>query len=147
MSLPVLGLDIGKATFHAVLLIGGKSLRRALPNTPDGHAQLLSWLAQKSTESVRACLEATGSYGQALARRLYQAGHLVSVVNPSRIKAFARSAWERNKTDRRDAAIIARFCQVMQPELWTPPEPDEVLLQKLSRRRDDLKTKIGRAHV
>jgi len=139
MSLPTVGLDIGKATFHAVLLINGKNLRRALPNTAAGHTQVLSWLAQKGAAKAQACMEATGSYGQALAMRLYQAGHIVSVVNPARIKAFARSAGERNKTDRRDAAIIARFCQVMQPDPWTPPEADELLLQKLSRRRDDLK--------
>lgn len=140
MSLPVVGLDVGKKTFHAVLLISGKTLRRALPNSPAGHTQLLDWLAQKGAEQVHACLEATGGYGHALATCLHQAGHLVSIVNPARIKAFAQSAGERNKTDRRDAAVIARFCQVMQPERWTPPEPDEVLLQQLSRRQDDLKT-------
>lgn len=139
MSVPTVGLDIGKADFHAVLLINGRTLRRALPNSPAGHTQVLSWLAQKGAGKAHACMEATGSYGQALAMRLYQAGHIVSVVNPARIKAFARSAGERNKTDRRDAAIIARFCQVMQPEVWTPPQAEELLLQKLSRRRDDLK--------
>jgi transposase len=55
-------------------------------------------------------MEATNSYGFALAHFLTAQGYKVSVVNPKQIKAFAESDLKRNKTDKLDAAIIAEFC-------------------------------------
>ena len=36
------------------------------------------------------------------------------------IHAFAASQLSRTKTDRTDAALIARFCATQQPRLWAP---------------------------
>lgn len=69
------------------------------------------------------CLEATGAYSEAVALALVEAGWAVSVVNPARIKGFAQGELARNKTDRADAALLARFCAAMRPALWTPPPP------------------------
>ena len=60
-----------------------------------------------------ACLEATGNYGEDLAIYLHEAGHIVSIVNPARIKGFGQSELIRTKTDKLDAALIARFCLAM----------------------------------
>lgn len=65
---------------------------------------------------------------------LHEAGHVVSLVNPSRIKAFAQSEMLRTKTDAVDAALIARFCQLHKPSPWTPPAPEVRALQGLVRR-------------
>ena len=48
-------------------------------------------------------------------------GWKVSVVNPARIKGFAQSELARTKTDRADAALLARFCAALRPALWVPP--------------------------
>jgi transposase len=48
------------------------------------------------------CLEATGGWSEQVAVALSEAGHVVSVVNPARIKAFAQSEMVRTKTDRID---------------------------------------------
>jgi transposase len=40
---------------------------------------------------------------------------------PTRIKSFAQGELARNKTDRADAALLARFCAAMRPSLWKPP--------------------------
>lgn len=66
-------------------------------------------------------MEATSIYGNALARFLFAAGYKVSIVNPSRPKAFGRSELSRTKTDRADAKVIARFCAALCPAPWTPP--------------------------
>src|SRR5207253_11094463 len=58
-----------------------------------------------------ACMEATGIYGEALLRFLFEAGLTVSKVNPAQIKDYARSLLARNKTDRYDAFIIAEFAR------------------------------------
>jgi transposase len=73
-----------------------------------------------------------------VARYLYEAGYRVSVVNPARIKGYADSQLQRNKTDKLDAALIADFCRRQQPTLWTPPTPQQHTLQQLVRHLDDL---------
>lgn len=138
-----LGIDIAKSTFEAALIRESAPLlleQRKFTNDPQGFEQLSTWLtARNATASlVHACLEATGAYGQDIAAYLHQQGHRVSLVNPLRTKAFAQSQLVRNKTDRLDAAGIARFCQSQDPPAWTPPEPAQRELQALCRHREAL---------
>jgi transposase len=135
-----LGLDIAKLKFDCALLVGQRVLKQSFPNNPAGFRQLLDWLAKHavSTPDTHACLEATGTYGDALARWLYQHAFRVSVVNPARIRFFAQSLLTRNKTDALDAEMIARFCQQQQPKPWTPPSPAQEQLQALTRLSADL---------
>jgi len=75
---------------------------------------------------------------EALAEFLYGAGFQVSIVNPARIKGFAKSELLRTKTDSVDAALIARFCAAMKPSLWTPTAPEVKELQALLRRLESV---------
>ena len=84
-----LGLDIAKRKFDAALLHQqGRCIHQQFPNSQDGFAQLALWLQRHAASPLHACLEATGTYGDAVALFLHQQGHRVSVVNPARIKAF-----------------------------------------------------------
>lgn len=139
MELPVLGIDIAKKKFDVALLLGNKPRYKVFNNDAAGFAYLSKWLAQQEVSLVHACLEATGNYGEGLALFLYQAGHQVSVVNPARIKGFAQSELARNKTDKVDAALIARFCKALKPDPWQPPAPEGKMLQELVRRLQALK--------
>jgi len=134
-----LGLDIAKDTLHAaVLLPGGRVRHRRCANTPAGFQALNTWLHGLGLPRVHACLEATGTYGDAIALHLYDAGHVVSIVNPAVIHAYARTQQLRGKTDRVDAALIARYCAREQPAPWTPPALELRQLQALVRRVDAL---------
>lgn len=140
-----LGIDVSKKTLDVALIEEEnpqrKPLHKVFPNTPVGHRQLLEWLPQrrgKSEASFHACLEATGSWADAVALALHQAGHKVSLVNPALIRAFAQSRLLRTKTDKADAQLIARFCQMHNPALWTPPPPEITALQALVRRLETL---------
>ena len=53
------------------------------------------------------------------------------MVNPLRIKAYAKARLTRNKTDPVDADLIADFCQSEQPAAWTPPTPEMRELREL----------------
>jgi transposase len=130
----ILGIDISKKNFHATLLQGDAQRGKAFPNNAKGFEQLFAWLRNRQVHCVHACLEATGSYGDALATALHDHGHVVSVVNPARIKGFAQSEMSRNKTDAVDAGVIARFCKALSPSAWVPPSPEIRALQSLSRR-------------
>jgi transposase len=135
----VLGIDIAKAKFVVTLLTPeGKRRRKSCPNTPAGFAELAAWLTRHHVARVHACLEATGTYGDALATWLADAGHRVSVVNPAIIHAYARAQLTRSKTDQIDADLIADFTATQAPAPWTPPPPDIRQLQALVRRLDAL---------
>lgn len=135
MNPPALGIDISKLTFNAcVITPAGKLRHKVFPNTAPGFAQLTDWLARQKAGHVYACMEATGTYGEALALHLHAAGHTVSVVNPAAVKAYAQSRLSRTKTDRADAELIARFCLAQRPPAWTPPAPEVRQLQALARR-------------
>jgi transposase len=134
-----LGLDISKATFDAALIKDeNKPRHKRFANTEAGHRQLAAWLEDNGVTKVHACLEATGTYGEALALFLIEQGHTVSVVNPAAIHAFAKSELSRTKTDKADAQRIAKFCQQKRPPAWTPPAAELRELQALVRRLDAL---------
>jgi transposase len=139
MTTAPLGIDISKLKFDACLLRDAGRLRhRVFPNTPAGFAQLSAWLSKHHVERAHACLEATGTYGEALATYLHEAGHVVSVVNPALIKAYAQSHLSRAKTDKADSTLIARFCAERHPPEWRPLPREVRELQALARRLDSL---------
>lgn len=134
-----LGIDISKKTFDVALMKeDSKILHKKFTNNPKGFDQLLEWLKQKEIPSFHACMEATGVYWYHLARFLHEAGFRVSVLNPAQIKAFAQSELSRNKTDKLDASLIARFCKSQNPPPWSPPPPEFDELQALVRRLESL---------
>ena len=134
-----LGIDIAKRTFHACLrLPSGKYRSRQFDNQLSGFHALLAWLAKHQGAAVHACMEATGTYGEALALFLYEQGHPVSVVNPLQIVRYAQSQSTRAKTDQVDAQVIADFCAKEEPVRWSPPEPVYRYLQALLRHRETL---------
>jgi transposase len=136
----ILGIDISKAEFDVALVQDGRTKTGVFPNTPQGFSKLGRWLKKQGVETVHACLEATGTYGEALAEFLHATGRQVSVVNPAQIKAYGQSQLVRNKTDQADARLIADFCATQHPALWTPPAPEWKELQALVRHLDSLKT-------
>jgi len=138
MIQPVLGIDIAKETFDAALTSSDKTWNEHFENTAEGFKRLSRWIGKHTHEPVHACMEATGQYGDALAEYLYQQGNQVSVVNPARIKAYAKSKMRRNKTDKADAQLIAEYCLLHNPALWSPPPASFKGLQALVRRLEDL---------
>lgn len=134
----VLGIDLAKKKFDVALLFNGKYKSKVFENNPTGFSSLLTWLAKNGVETVHACMEATGSCGEALARFIHESGHSVSVTNPAQIKAFGQSELLRTKNDKTDAKLIARFCEKMEPSPWQPPPAEVEYLRGLGRRRDAL---------
>jgi transposase len=139
MSKSVLGIDISKMKFNVCLISANQKPRHKIfPNNQQGFEQLSEWLTKQNAENVHACLEVTGTYGEALALFLSEAGFWVSVVNPAAVKAFAGAGLSRTKTDKVDADLIARFCFSQNPPVWKPPAPQVRELQALVRRLESL---------
>lgn len=138
MEAVILGIDVGKFEFHCALLVEGSVRANHFPNSTDGFKRLHRWLKNRHIERVHACLEATGGWSEELGTDLHAQGHVVSIVNPLAIKSFGQSELSRTKTDKADAALIARFCAAMHPGLWEPPSPLQQRLRRLARRRTAL---------
>ena len=130
----ILGIDIAKLKFDVALIVQDKFKTKVFANNPAGFQALSVWLIKHQTKQIHACMEATNSYGEALAHYLLDQGLTVSVVNPAQIKFFAQSKLTRNKNDLLDAQIIARFCQMAKPTPFTPAPAHIRQLQALVQR-------------
>ena len=134
-----IGIDISKDKFDACLLRGsGGGVRFDAPNTADGHAALVKWARSNASLAHRHfCMEATGRYGNDLARFLHEAGEPVSVVNPTVVK-YSGPNGSSNKTDKADARKIARFARSENPALWEPEPEKRAIVTELVRHIDML---------
>lgn len=142
-----LGIDVSKEHFDVSLLFISKkgkreTRKRKFKNDDTGFQGLLNFLQKHNVEEVKACMESTGCYSEALAEFLHNAGYFVSVVNPYCIKSYARSKLVRQKNDQTDAEIIADYCQRQEPSRWTPPSPEKKKLKHLYRCSDALKDEL-----
>ena len=116
----VLGIDVSKNTIDVSMSDSNKVRARSFANSADGWRHLLAWLISQKIQRVHACLESTGRYSIGIASALYEAGHIVSIVNPAQIRDFARTKLGRNKTDGVDASHIREYCELFKPQPWAP---------------------------
>jgi transposase len=136
---PILGIDVAKTKLDCALrLPDGKFRSKVVDNTPHGFEIVSAWLAKHNLVDLHVCMEATGTYWEAVAEFLADAGYAVSVVNPAQIKAFSTASRVRTKTDKVDARLIAEFCFSQRPEPWQAPTPARRELRALVARREAL---------
>jgi transposase len=74
-------------------------------NDATGIEQLVAWL----TPGSLVVMEASGGYERLAHRLLTARGIKAAVVNPARVRHFAKASGVLAKTDRLDAAVIARY--------------------------------------
>ena len=134
----VVGIDMSKHKFNVALFRDSKFKHKTFRNNREGHADMAVWLKARDVVIAHVCMESTNIYGEALAEYLHDRGFTVSIVNPARIKGFAQSELIRTKTDKADAALIARFCAALSPSPWQPDPPEIRALRALVRRLDAL---------
>jgi transposase len=126
------GIDVSKDYLDVSLDPARPAARR--PNTPSA-AESLALELRSATLVV---LEATGGYEHTIFNALLQQGVPVSIVNPKRVRDYARSRGRLAKTDQLDARILAEFGQIMQPEPTPASPPDLLRLKALTTFREDL---------
>ena len=128
----VVGIDVSKASLDVALSHGAE--RWSVGNDAAGVGVLVPQLRTLQPELV--VLEATGGYERVVVAALAAAGLPVIVANPRQIRAFARAVGQLAKTDRLDAALLARFGAQVRP---TPRPlrdvPAQALDALLTRRR------------
>jgi transposase len=134
MTKPVVGIDVGKAKLDVGL--ADEKRVRVWANDEAGRAELSDWVVEQ--EATLVVVEASGGYEAALVSELVNRGLAVALVNPTRVRAFAKAAGVLAKTDKIDAQVIARFGATMKPQARVRREKSQVELNELVSRRRQL---------
>lgn len=129
-----IGIDVSKAHLDIAVRPAGTLWR--VDNTLEGIAQLVEQLRPLQPHLI--VLEATGGYQTSAATSLAAAQFAVAVINPRQARDFARSIGRLAKTDRIDAALLARFGEAVRPEPHRLPDPQAQAWQALLVRRRQL---------
>lgn len=128
------GIDVSKDRLDVAVL--GERQERQVDNTSQGIAQLVEWMQELQPELI--VVEATGGYQRAVVEALFHAGLAVALVNPVRVRQFARACGLLAKTDKLDAQVLAVFGQRMQPKPYAGKSEAEKHLSALLVRRRQL---------
>lgn len=105
-------------------------------NDDKGIALCLQQCQREQAELI--VMEATGGYESLLAGTLQAEGLAVAVVNPRRIRDFARASGQIAKTDALDAKIIARYGAILEPTRTEQINDNARRLKALVARRHQL---------
>jgi transposase len=137
------GFDVAKATFDVARWGDQDFARMDLGQFPRSPAGVRAWLASVPVgdlERTAVVMESTGGYCKELATWLKEArpNLHVAIANPFIVKSYGRSLALRNKTDRLDARLLARFGQDRQPAAWIQLPPAQEELRALVRTRSSL---------
>lgn len=88
--------------------------------------------------------EATGGYERVLMSLLFSRQIPVALVNPARVRAFAKSEGTKAKTDPIDAKVLLRFAVSKELQPTPPPSSQVQQLQALMDRRSQLTETLAR---
>jgi transposase len=125
------GIDVSKDRLDVAML--GEERGWQVDNTQAGIAKLVQQMQEICPELI--VVEATGGYQRAVVEGLFHAGLCVAVVNPARVRQFARACGLLAKTDKLDAQVLAVFGQRVQPKPYTGKSETEKHLGALLVRR------------
>lgn len=144
-----IGIDISKAELDVANWGTGSYWQ--MSNDIRGRQDLIQCL--KDLDPMLIVVEASGGLEQPVVRELNQENLPIAVVNPTRIRNFARSTGQLAKTDKLDAKIIAQFAQAVRPKVRPLRTTQQEHLDALVTRRRQVvdtitaeKNRKGTAH-
>jgi len=136
----IIGIDISKNTLDAYRLSDGSRLQ--VSNDKVGYKTLIKWIRQ--TDVSLTVFEATGAYHRQLEAMLAAAVVPFAKVNPWQARRFAQATGRLAKTDRVDAAMLAKMGAVLGLEQHEPASEDlNELRELLTARRALMKDKVA----
>lgn len=125
------GIDVSKQQLD--MAIKGSDTTWQHGNDEPGILEVVNQLL--TLDPVLVVIEASGGWEMTLVAELAYASLPVSVVNPTRVRNFARAAGTWAKTDKLDAMMIARFAEAIRPEVRPLRDEKERYLAALITRR------------
>jgi transposase len=128
------GIDVSKTQLDVAVGEMGETWHAG--NDDQGVSKTVERCIQLNPRLV--VVESTGGLESHLVSELYLAKVPVALVNPSRVREFAKATGLLAKTDRLDARLLARFAQAVKPAPTCLPSEEEQLLSALITRRRQL---------
>lgn len=128
------GIDVSKSFFD--VNINGQKKVWHFDYNDEQIAQCIERLTEEKVELV--AMESTGGYERKLAVMLQTAGLAVTILNPRRIRDFARSMGKLAKTDAIDAKVIAAYAVTLKKPNIATIEANACKLKALVARRNQL---------
>lgn len=129
------GIDVSKTALDLAQW-GQKAVLR-FENNAVGIAALVERLLS-ATAIAAIVVEASGGFEQTMVTELAAVSLPIVVVNPTRIRNFARAKGQLAKTDAIDARLIAAFAKAIRPEVRTLGTEEQQLIKALVTRRRQL---------
>ena len=122
-----IGIDISKATFVAAFPAGKGYRTETFSNDAKGIRKFIKVLDGDIHHCV---MEATGNYCFLLLYLLKNAGIKASLINPKKMKNYAKMMMSVTKTDSKDACLIADFGERFKPEPYRFPSEQIMILKQ-----------------
>lgn len=126
----VVGIDIAKEKIDAAIRFGAEA---SFANNAEGRRELLAWVKEHGV--TKAVMEASGGYERSWARLLREAAVEVAIVDPKRVRHFAKSAGQLAKNDPIDARMIAWFGEVFGHASGQPHDEERQELDQMVTAR------------
>lgn len=127
---PVAGIDCSQERLDVCLQPSGETF--ALANDQQGWRELRQRL--KAAKIAIVGLEASGGVERGPLRYLTAKRFEVRLLNPARVRQFAKAAGRLAKNDRVDAVIIALFLLAIPTRTWAPDPQRERLAELVAAR-------------
>jgi transposase len=128
------GIDVAKETLD--VCVRPDNIRKSFANNDEGRIEMARLLAE--TQPALILLEASGGYEIPVVEVLALRSLKVVVINPRQVRDFAKATGKLAKTDVIDAEMIARFAEVIRPEVRPLKDMDAQQLQAFIARRRQL---------
>ena len=129
------GIDVSKTALD--LARWGKKEVIRYENDAAGIAAMVAVLSSETAVTL-IVVEASGGFEQTMVTELAAASLPIVVVNPTRVRNFARAKGQLAKTDPIDARMIADFAQAIRPEVRPLGTEEQQLIKALVTRRRQL---------
>lgn len=126
----VVGIDVAKGKIDAAIRLDAEA---SFANSTAGRRQLVAWV--KEHDVGKAVMEASGGYEKSWAKLLRATGVEVAIVDPKRVRHFAKSAGQQAKNDPIDARMIAWFGESFSDRLGKPDDAEREELDQLVTAR------------
>lgn len=135
-KLGYIGVDVAKDKLDVWV----DDRHREFSNDAAGHDKLVRFLRHHREQLV--VLEATGGLELAVAGALADVEHPLAVVNPRKVRDFAKAKGRLAKTDKIDARVLAEFGAAMELDAQALPDETQTRLKSLLQRRRQLVTML-----
>lgn len=136
----ILGIDVSKNYLDCYDSVMKKHQRFSY--THEGIKNLI--ITYNRLENLKVIMESTGPYQRKIHKALFEAGALISIVNPYKARCFAKSAGFLAKTDKVDSRMLCEYGEKVNTQPTPYPSQEQEELESLIQYKETLEEELQR---